>query len=266
MEIDWITVVAQIVNFLVLVWLLKRFLYGPVVRMMEKREQRIAERLAEAEKIKEEAEAQGRVYRQQQAELERQRAAILSGARDEAERTQRDMLRAARADADARRREWLAQVEAQQQEFLEGVRYRAGEQFVSMARQILHDMADTDLEAQMVAVFRRHLAELAAEEREKLVAAARETGEVSVTSCFATAPEQQRELTTAIHALLARDVAVTYVCDAERPFGIELRCGGQTVLWTLDDYLNQMERTLNEVLAKRPPSPLPEVDRVEAVS
>jgi F-type H+-transporting ATPase subunit b len=49
MQIDWLTVIAQIVNFLILVWLLKRFLYHPVITAMDRREQRIAERLQLAE-------------------------------------------------------------------------------------------------------------------------------------------------------------------------------------------------------------------------
>ena len=49
MLIDWFTVCAQIVNFLVLVALLKHFLYGPILRAMDAREQTIAGRLAEAQ-------------------------------------------------------------------------------------------------------------------------------------------------------------------------------------------------------------------------
>ena len=48
MQIDWFTVVAQIVNFLTLVGLLKKFLYGPIIRAMDDRERRIASRLEEA--------------------------------------------------------------------------------------------------------------------------------------------------------------------------------------------------------------------------
>ena len=55
MLIDWFTVIAQIVNFLVLVYLLKRFLYKPIIKAMDGREQRIAGRLEEADKREEEA-------------------------------------------------------------------------------------------------------------------------------------------------------------------------------------------------------------------
>ena len=45
MQVDWITTIAQIINFLVLVYLLKRFLYGPIVSAMIHREAHIAERV-----------------------------------------------------------------------------------------------------------------------------------------------------------------------------------------------------------------------------
>ena len=48
MAIDWFTIGAQILNFLVLVWLLKRFLYQPVLDAIDKREKRIAATLADA--------------------------------------------------------------------------------------------------------------------------------------------------------------------------------------------------------------------------
>jgi len=55
MLIDWFTVAAQAVNFLVLVWLLKRFLYKPVLAAIDEREKRIAAQLLDAEKKKAEA-------------------------------------------------------------------------------------------------------------------------------------------------------------------------------------------------------------------
>jgi F-type H+-transporting ATPase subunit b len=37
MLIDWFTVGAQVLNFLILVWLLKRFLYGPILDAIDAR-------------------------------------------------------------------------------------------------------------------------------------------------------------------------------------------------------------------------------------
>ena len=56
MEINWFTVIAQIVNFLILVWLLKRFLYKPVLKAIDDREQKVAAKLKDAEIKNAEAE------------------------------------------------------------------------------------------------------------------------------------------------------------------------------------------------------------------
>ncbi len=49
MPIDWFTVAAQVINFLILVWLLKRFLYKPILAAIDEREKGIAAQLASAE-------------------------------------------------------------------------------------------------------------------------------------------------------------------------------------------------------------------------
>ena len=48
MSVDWITVIAQIVNFLVLIWLLKKFLYRPILDGIDAREAEITERMLAA--------------------------------------------------------------------------------------------------------------------------------------------------------------------------------------------------------------------------
>ena len=49
MLIDWFTVGAQALNFIILVWLLKRFLYKPILNAVDAREKRIAAELADAD-------------------------------------------------------------------------------------------------------------------------------------------------------------------------------------------------------------------------
>ena len=55
MLIDWFTVGAQALNFIVLVWLMKRFLYKPILDAIDAREARIAAALADAAASKAEA-------------------------------------------------------------------------------------------------------------------------------------------------------------------------------------------------------------------
>ena len=58
MNIDWFTLSAQIVNFLILLVLLRKFLYGPLRNVMQKREEKVTSRLEEARRKLDEAEEQ----------------------------------------------------------------------------------------------------------------------------------------------------------------------------------------------------------------
>ena len=146
MQIDWLTVAAQIVNFLVLVWLLQRFLYRPITRAMARREQRIAQRLHEADQKREEAEGEARAYRKRQKEFDERRERMLAEARNDAEVERKALQQATREEIGKRKREWLKQVEDQRAEFLRDFRQRSTEHFYALARRALGELADAQLE------------------------------------------------------------------------------------------------------------------------
>ena len=101
MLIDWFTVGAQAINFLILVWLLKRFLYKPILHAIDAREKRIAAQLADAEAKKAEAEKERDAFEQKNEAFDRQRAALLKKATDEAKAERQRLLDEARRAADA---------------------------------------------------------------------------------------------------------------------------------------------------------------------
>ena len=101
MLIDWFTVGAQALNFLILVWLLKRFLYKPILHAIDAREKRIAAELADADAKRAEAEKARDEFQRKNEEFDRQRAALLSQATDEANAERQRLLDEARKAADA---------------------------------------------------------------------------------------------------------------------------------------------------------------------
>ena len=80
MLIDWFTVGAQALNFLILVWLMKRFLYKPILQAIDAREKRIALSLADADAKKAEAQKERDEFEKKNEEFDQQRAALLSKA------------------------------------------------------------------------------------------------------------------------------------------------------------------------------------------
>src|SRR3970040_1859513 len=100
MLIDWFTVSAQVVNFLILVWLMKRFLYQPILHAIDAREKRIARELADADGKRAEAEKERDEFQHKNEEFDQQRAALLSKARDEAQAERQRLLDEARQECD----------------------------------------------------------------------------------------------------------------------------------------------------------------------
>src|ERR1700733_6885035 len=149
MPINWFTVVAQAINFLILVWLLKRFLYKPILHAIDERERGIATQLADVEAKKAEAQKDRDDFQHKNEAFEHERAARLQKATDEAEAERQRLLNQAHKDADALRAKYQATLESEQRNLnQEIVRWTQKEVF-AITRKTLADLASTSLEERM---------------------------------------------------------------------------------------------------------------------
>ena len=103
MPIDWFTVTAQAINFLILVWLLKRFLFKPILHAIDEREKGIADPLAEAEAKQAEREKEREEFQHKTEAFDQDRAALLKKATDDDAAERQRLLDQARKDADTLR-------------------------------------------------------------------------------------------------------------------------------------------------------------------
>ena len=81
MKIDWFTVIAQVINFLVLVWLLKRFLYKPILNAIEEREKKVSEQLTDAAEKMDEANEKLNQYQQKNEEFDQKKKEMMDEVR-----------------------------------------------------------------------------------------------------------------------------------------------------------------------------------------
>jgi F-type H+-transporting ATPase subunit b len=248
-QIDWLTVVAQIVNFLVLVWLLQRFLYRPITSAMARREERIEARLAEARATREAAEAEARTVREEQDALNLRRDEMLSEAREEAAALRARLEDDIRAEFEAKRKTWQAHLQEEREDFTAQLRHRAGHQVIDIVGRVLRDYAGSDLAGQVAGTFVDQLATLEEDARDKLVrAAGRADGPARVESSLALAPGARSRITRAIHDCVGRDIEVEYHEDGDLLLGVRLTIGEQTVEWSAARFLHRLESTLDEVI------------------
>ncbi len=235
MLIDWFTVAAQALNFLILVWLLKRFLYAPILNAIDAREKRIAAELADAVAKQAKADAAMVEYARKYAEMEAQRAALLKMATDEAAAERQRLLDKARSDAEALRSRQQEQLQNEYRLMSDDISKRTRAEVYAIAKKTLVDLAGVSLELRIAEVFVQRLQSLDADEQQHLVSATR----VQVRSAFEL---QQRTMMEEAIGKLTKAV-IDYEVVPELISGIELVAEGHKFAWSIADYLSQLEKT-----------------------
>jgi F-type H+-transporting ATPase subunit b len=248
--IDWFTVAAQALNFLVLVWLLKRFLYQPVLEAVDARERRIAAELADAEAKSAQAREEREEYQRRNEQFAVQRNALLQRAAEEAQQTRQQLLDEARRAADelaARRQHAL---EEETRNLALDLRLRMRQEVFAVARRTLDELAGPTLEQRLCDVFGARLLALEGVERERLARALAAAGEPAlVRSAFALSAEQQAALRSQLERVFGTQPRLRFEVRPELIAGIELSAGGQKLAWSIDDRLDMLEQRVAQTLA-----------------
>ncbi len=240
MPIDWFTVVAQAINFLVLVALLKRFFYGPIVRAMTEREQHIAGQLADADAARRQAKQQVEALARTQREFEDRRGEMLDEAREQARLRGQDLLEEARERVAGKESEWSAELERKQDRLVEDLTDRTNDNLVVALRNVLSDLADEDLQDRVVRVFVgriEHLDPQESSEFEQVVGRPL----VTVLTAFPVSPDQERALRAAIVEAGGAAAALQFETDPTLVCGVEVRADGRRLSWSFRQAAGQAE-------------------------
>lgn len=245
MQIDWLTVGAQIVNFLVLLWLLGRFLYRPILDNMEARERYIASRLGEAEQTQTKAERLLATYRQKLEAIESQRQAILNRTEQEAEKEKLKLLEQAREEVEQKRREWLQALAQEEATILHQLRTLLAKELLELARKALQALADESLERSMVQKFLQQIQSLPDDQKQVLLAS--EDNLWRITSAFDLDENQRHQIETALKALNP-GVEIVFERRDNLFCGLALETDGRIWEWNLAAYLEALENSLKQAL------------------
>lgn len=243
MAIDWFTVIAQLVNFIVLVLLLQRFLYKPVLNAVAEREKKIAGQLADAAAREKAAQEQWQAYRQKDAALQRETAAIMDKAQEEARAEREQILKQARKDADTQRSQWAAALQTQQDHYGRELERQVQSALLDTTRKLLCDLAGTTLEDNMVQRFARSLGTLDAGDRQRLLKATT-AGAIVLRSSGPWDATNKAVVDAALKALSPTLPEPVYERDATLVCGIGLYVDGYRLEWNVDNYLRQLEEAL----------------------
>ena len=254
MLIDWFTVAAQIVNFLILVWLLKRFLYKPILDAIDAREKRIASELADADSKKAEAEKQRTDFEDKNKAFDQQRSVLLGKATDDAKVERERLIDQAKKDAESLRVTQADALSGDQIRLASEITLLAGKEVFAIARKALTDLATVSLEERVGEVFTRRLRELDPKAKALLGDALKNSSQPAlVRSAFVLPADQRAAIQNALNETFSAEVQIKFEDSQDIICGIELTANGQKVAWSIASYIAALSKKVSDLVDTQSP-------------
>ena len=251
MSIDWFTFAAQVINLLLLIWLLKRFLYRPILAAIAAREKRITHELAQAQTRQAEADQRHDEFRRKIAEIDQRSAALLTEATQKAQVEYKRLLDDARKSADALGHKRLKSLHESIDRLNQSLAQKVQQEVFAITRKTLAELASVSLEAQMTTALLQRLQGLDAKQKSRLQAAfASPPSTLLVRSAFELPAAQREAIHNALNDLVAGDIKLSFETAPDLVSGIELVCAGYKLAWSISDYLGSVQKGVGELMQK----------------
>jgi F-type H+-transporting ATPase subunit b len=224
-EFDWTTFSLEIVNFLILVWILKHFLYRPILGVLAKRRAGIEKSLADAKRIEAEATALKAQNDERLAQWEEEKEGAQARLVAEIAAERARLMAGLEASLAEEREKRKALNERREKEWQRSVEERAILQAGAFASALLSRLASVGLEESLFQMVLDDLGALAGSEREAVVAAAKGNGKAQIQSAFSLNGAQRQKLERVLGEIAGTPVATEYSENADLVAGIRISIG-----------------------------------------
>lgn len=252
MEINWFTIIAQIINFLILVWLLKKFLYKPILDAVNEREKKITDQLKDAEDKKAAAQKEQVDFKKKNQDFDQQKKALMDKAVADADTEKQKLIDGANADADTLRTNMEKLAKEKLASYNAEIAEKTRQQVFAITRRALVDIASINLEEHSVNTFIKHLKELQDDAKQEFIEAFKSNSNtILAKSAFELPAKQQKKINDALDEVLNTKTTLQYKTAPEIISGIELSTNGYKFSWSFSEYLNSLEKNISETLKEK---------------
>ena len=253
MTIDWTTVLFQVINFIVLVFLLRKFLYGPIVSIMEKREQEILERETHAKQQSLKAKQTEEDYQNRIDTFEREKENHVQQMHHEVQQKKQKLLLKSKEEISLLQKQWKNEVQHEAKHYMVELRDQISKHACNLAKKALSDLADASLESLVLDVFIKKLNALNDQESVKMKQSLEQENRGHLKSTFKLSTKQQEAVEKTLHQLTNVPITLSYSQDHTLGCGYVLELKGYRMSWNTKHYLDDIEKdiltnlkTLNE--------------------
>lgn len=248
MGFHWVTFLAQILNLFVLVWLLKRFLYRPIIDVIAKRQAYIEDKVKNAEKAALAAQKQQDTLTKQAEQWQADRQKRLDAVYREAEALKQEQTEQIRQEATHLRQKMQDDLNREALAKELEIRNIMIQNFMDLSRQILTDFSGIGPMAQGIELFKQKVKSLPKSTLNTIKTNLKKEGSVTVTASEKLTPAEQQNLTAFLTETLG-NTTLKFAVQNDLILGLEVTIGETVLEWNLKSYLDLFENNLNTALA-----------------
>ncbi len=248
MSVDWFTVGAQIINFLILIWLLKKFLYKPILTAMDNRQKKVKAKLEQAATLAIAAEKEKKQYLTLQKEARERKKEELRQVQQDADDLRKKLFKEVEAEADGAHVRWQKELAREKVLFSKQASAQVAAQFHNLAQRVFQDLADENFEERIVARFCDLIANHDTEQ--DFFGHLQNNDALKVFSAFPLADSSQEMIKQALRLRLAAQPEVHFLQDPNLFAGILLSSNNHKLEWNIHHYLADFQSQLESALFK----------------
>ena len=252
MNIDLFTLIAQVINLIILLFLLRKFLYLPVLKAVEARQKLIADEIDGAKEAKIKAEKLEAKCAAKLQEIEVERQQILAKAQDEAAVLFDKLNHDAKEQVKNAKEQWQKQLKSEQSSFEAAVQKMIAKHFNIFASKAMEQMAGAELDELILLQFKQKIMEMDEKKQKEFADAFGSKSEIQVQSSQELNAEQQNALEKFLKKYweLSNKTKIVFAVNSELICGINILAEEQLISWNIEGYLQEFRQQLNKEITR----------------
>jgi len=248
MIIDMFTVIAQIINFLILIVLLKKFLFNKIVGIIDERGEQIKGQIKNAEQQQKEAEEEIKKQHKIREKLEEKWDENLAQMKKELQDKREQMMEEARQSVNEEEKNWRNSIIKQRDAFLKELKELSCQQVCQISRKVLADLANEKLENQLIESFLQQLNDAKGSNGKGFQLSDLDANKViEINTAFELQKKEQEMIIDKLKSLLQNEIRISFKESEDLICGIELRAEGKKISWSIESYLGSLEKSLQKL-------------------
>lgn len=237
MEFDLFTFIAQLVNFIVLVWILNKLLFKKILSVMDERQKKVNDELEHVKKLAQQAEEREKELAEASKQISKQHESKILEMTEEVTKLRQNLERELKEEIMEARNYWSRKIEQDRNFILTRLSKRMGEILLSRLQHLFRDLANEKMENQIVEKFASQLG--------SLTIPLEISTPLTIKSSFELDSEQKNLISGLVKKKFGDNCSTEFHLDPSSLCGVEIVLAGKSFGWHLEEYLEQLQDELD---------------------